>query len=70
MLELVRHTVFIRTVLVQTVLVQEMLCETDRDRAPLGHLVRDLPANPLAPIRIRRRHPKMLSDSARATLGL
>jgi hypothetical protein len=32
----------------------------DRDRAMLGHLRRELPANPLAPGRVRRRHPKML----------
>jgi len=35
---------------------------TQADRALLGHLSHDLPANPLAPNRIRRRHPKMLPD--------
>jgi integrase len=34
----------------------------------LGHLIRELPANPLAPTRTRRRHPKMLPDGARAAL--
>jgi hypothetical protein len=41
----------------------------DRDRALLGHLRRELPANPLAPRRVRRRHPKMLPDGARDLLG-
>jgi len=41
----------------------------DRDRALLGHLGRELPANPLAPRRVRRRHPKMLPDGARDLLG-
>ena len=41
----------------------------DRDRALLGHLSRELPANPLAPRRVRRRHPKMLPDGARDRLG-
>lgn len=47
---------------------RRMPTQADRDRALLGHLTRDLPANPLAPNRIRRRHPKMLPDNARATL--
>lgn len=37
----------------------------DREWALLGHLRRDLPANPLAPPRARRRHPKMLPEGAR-----
>jgi integrase len=37
--------------------------------AALGHLSRELPANPLAPRRVRRRHPKMLPDGARDLLG-
>jgi integrase len=41
----------------------------DRDRALLGHLRRELPANPLAPRRVRRRHPKMLPDGARDELA-
>lgn len=40
----------------------------DRDRRLLGHLARELPANPLAPRRLRRRHPKMLPDGARERL--
>jgi hypothetical protein len=45
-----------------------MPTQADRDRALLGHLIRELPANPLAPTRTRRRHPKMLPDGARAAL--
>ena len=41
----------------------------DRDRALLGHLPGELPANPLAPRRVRRRHPKMLPDGARNRLA-
>jgi hypothetical protein len=41
----------------------------DRDRALLGHLRKELPANPLAPRRVRRRHPKMLPDGAREELA-
>jgi integrase len=40
----------------------------DRNRALLGHVARSLPANPLAPRRARRRHPKMLPDGARDRL--
>jgi integrase len=40
----------------------------DRNRATLGHVTRSLPANPLAPRRVRRRHPKMLPDGARDRL--
>jgi integrase len=40
----------------------------DRDRSLLGHLRRDLPANPLAPRRVRRRHPKTLPDGCRDLL--
>ena len=41
----------------------------DRRRALLGHTLRELPANPLAPTRtVRRRHPKMLPDQARPRL--
>ena len=36
----------------------------DRRRAFLGHVARSAPANPLAPRRGRRRHPKMLPDGA------
>lgn len=40
----------------------------DRDRALLGHVKRELPANPLAPRRNVRRHPRMLPDDARGRL--
>jgi integrase len=36
----------------------------DRRRAFLGHVTSSMPANPLAPNRVRRRHPKMLPDQA------
>jgi integrase len=57
---------------------QELACEFDRKRLPsradrrrmfLGHVARELPANPLRPPRIvRRRHPKMLAEGAREKL--
>jgi integrase len=40
----------------------------DRRRMFLGHAVAQLPANPLAPARTRRRHPKMPPEGARAHL--
>lgn len=41
----------------------------DRRRMFLGHVARELPANPLRPApAVRRRHPKMLADGARETL--
>ena len=40
----------------------------DRNRALLGHVQTSLPANPLAPRRIRRRHPRMLAEDARGRL--
>jgi integrase len=40
----------------------------DRRRMFLGHTVTQLPANPLAPKRSRRRHPKMPPEGARAHL--
>ncbi|WP_329374605.1 hypothetical protein OG896_32075 [Streptomyces sp. NBC_00669] len=40
----------------------------DRHRAFLGHVKNSLPTNPLAPTRVRRRHPKMLPDGARDKL--
>ncbi len=42
--------------------------QADRRRAFLGHLNRELPANPLAPPPARRRHPKMLPEGARDKL--
>ena len=57
---------------------QELAGELDRKRLPsradrrrmfLGHVARELPANPLRPApAVRRRHPKMLADGARETL--
>lgn len=41
----------------------------DRARAMLGHLGREMPANPLAPNRVRRRHPKMAPEGARRQLS-
>lgn len=40
----------------------------DQRRQFLGHIVADMPANPLAPARIRRRHPKMPPEGARDQL--
>jgi hypothetical protein len=40
----------------------------DRRRQFLGHVVADMPANPLAPVRVRRRHPKMPPEDARSRL--
>ncbi len=40
----------------------------DRRRSFLGHITTTLPANPLAPPAVRRRHPKMLPDDARDKL--
>lgn len=42
--------------------------KADRDRALLGHLKTSMPANPLAPQGVRRRHPKMLPDGAKQKL--
>lgn len=41
---------------------------SDRARAMLGHLKREMPANPLAPTRVRRRHPKMAPEGAKQRL--
>lgn len=41
---------------------------SDRARAMLGHLKREMPANPLAPTRVRRRHPKMAPEGAKERL--
>ena len=40
----------------------------DRQRAFLGHAQRELPANPLAPPRPRRRHPRLPPEGAREKL--
>ena len=41
----------------------------DRRRMFLGHVVTEMPANPLAPARPRRRHPKMPPEGARKRLA-
>lgn len=40
----------------------------DRRRTFLGHVRREMPANPLAPQQIRRRHPKMAPEGAKQRL--
>lgn len=42
--------------------------QVDRRRAMLGHTMRQVPVNPLAPRQIRRRHPKMPPDGAKQRL--
>jgi integrase len=42
--------------------------QADRNRALLGHVMVSMSANPLAPQRGRRRHPKMLPEGARERL--
>lgn len=42
--------------------------KADRARAMLGHLKREMPANPLAPTRVRRRHPKMAPEGVKQRL--
>jgi integrase len=42
--------------------------KADRQRSFLGHAVTAMPMNPLAPQVVRRRHPKMLPEGARAAL--
>ncbi|MEV0536208.1 tyrosine-type recombinase/integrase [Kitasatospora sp. NPDC050463] len=48
--------------------VRRLPTTADRNRALLGHVKTSVPANPLAPRRARRRHPKMLPDGARPEL--
>ncbi len=48
--------------------VSRLPTRADRNRALLGHATRGLPANPLAPRRVRRRHPKMLPEGAKDRL--
>lgn len=48
--------------------VQRLPSQRDRDRALLGHLTTMLSGNPLAPAPMRRHHPKMLPDGARALM--
>ncbi|MGW2892248.1 tyrosine-type recombinase/integrase [Streptomyces griseoruber] len=48
--------------------VSRLPTRADRDRALLGHVTRGLPANPLAPRRVRRRHPKMLPEGSKERL--
>ncbi|WP_327031723.1 tyrosine-type recombinase/integrase [Micromonospora ureilytica] len=42
--------------------------KADRNRSLLGHLASTMPANPLAPRKGGRRHPKMLPDEGRGRL--
>lgn len=48
--------------------VSRLASRVDRERGLLGHLHQSLPANPLAPRRVRRRHPKLLPDGAKEQL--
>ncbi|MFI1992998.1 tyrosine-type recombinase/integrase [Actinoplanes sp. NPDC020271] len=48
--------------------ISRLPTRADRDRALLGHVTGALPANPLAPTRVRRRHPKMLPEGAKERL--
>ncbi|MFD0687603.1 hypothetical protein [Actinomadura fibrosa] len=41
---------------------------SDRNRILLGHAAKSLPADPLEPRRVRRRHPKLLPEGARDRL--
>ncbi|MCK9904543.1 integrase [Parafrankia colletiae] len=42
--------------------------KVDRNRSLLGHVTSTMPANPLAPVKGGRRHPKMLPDEGRGRL--
>lgn len=42
--------------------------KVDRNRSPLGHVTSTLPANPLAPGKSGRRHPRMLPDEGRGRM--
>lgn len=48
--------------------VSRLPSRADRRRLFLGHVVTEMPANPLAPRRSRRRHPKMPPEGARKRL--
>ena len=48
--------------------VSRLPSRADRRRLFLGHVVTEMPANPLAPARSRRRHPKMPPEGARKRL--
>lgn len=54
--------------LAQALNLRRMPTRRDRDRALLGHIKQNMPANPLAPKQTRRRHPKMLPDGSRELL--
>jgi integrase len=49
--------------------VSRLPSKADRRRMLLGHVVTEMPANPLAPKKPRRRHPKMPPDDARKRLS-
>jgi integrase len=48
--------------------VSRLPSRADRRRTFLGHVVTEMPANPLTPRRSRRRHPKMPPEGARKRL--
>jgi integrase len=49
--------------------VQRLPTKADRNRSLMGHVMRSMPANPLAPRNPpRRRHPKMLPEGAKPEL--
>lgn len=48
--------------------VSRLPTRADRERSMLGHITTRMPANPLAPKSVRRRHPKMLPERARERL--
>jgi integrase len=56
------------TELAATLDARRLPTKADRRRHFLGHVVADMSANPLAPGRVRRRHPKMPPEGARARL--
>ncbi|WP_327364973.1 tyrosine-type recombinase/integrase [Streptomyces sp. NBC_01296] len=58
----------INTSLAEALNLRRLPTQRDRDRALLGHLIRSMDANPLAPKGVRRRHKKMLPDGAREVL--
>jgi integrase len=49
--------------------VSRLPSRADRRRMLLGHVVTEMPANPLAPKKPHRRHPKMPPEGARERLA-
>ncbi|RRR77244.1 integrase [Streptomyces sp. RP5T] len=54
--------------LAEALRVTRLPTRADRRRAMLGHVLDNMPANPLAPAEQVRRHPKMLPEGAREAL--